>query len=101
MKAIGLVGGVESGKSLVAKMLAELGAVILDADLSHSSLIDLRTLDPHRATLIDVTHHMRSQDESLEINIREPFDMLIHVPRITRWTSSTNASLPDERIASA
>ena len=32
MKTIGLVGGVASGKSLVAKMLIELGAGVLDAD---------------------------------------------------------------------
>jgi dephospho-CoA kinase len=32
MKTIGLVGGVASGKSLVAKMFAELGAGLLDAD---------------------------------------------------------------------
>jgi dephospho-CoA kinase len=32
MKVIGLVGGVASGKSLVAKMLVELGAGLLDAD---------------------------------------------------------------------
>jgi hypothetical protein len=32
MKTIGLVGGVASGKSLVARMLAELGAGLLDAD---------------------------------------------------------------------
>jgi dephospho-CoA kinase len=32
MKTIGLVGGVASGKSLVAKLLVELGAGLLDAD---------------------------------------------------------------------
>ncbi|MEX2091109.1 MAG: dephospho-CoA kinase [Pirellulales bacterium] len=32
MKTIGLVGGVASGKSLVAKMFADLGAGLLDAD---------------------------------------------------------------------
>jgi dephospho-CoA kinase len=32
MKTIGLVGGVASGKSLVAQMLVELGAGLLDAD---------------------------------------------------------------------
>jgi dephospho-CoA kinase len=32
MKTIGLVGGVASGKSLVAKILVELGAGLLDAD---------------------------------------------------------------------
>ena len=32
MKILGLLGGVASGKSLVARQLAELGAVVLDAD---------------------------------------------------------------------
>ena len=32
MKVIGLTGGIGSGKSTVAQFLAELGAVILDAD---------------------------------------------------------------------
>ena len=32
MKVIGLTGGIGSGKSTVAKFLAELGAVIIDAD---------------------------------------------------------------------
>ena len=32
MKVIGLTGGIGSGKSTVSRFLAELGAVILDAD---------------------------------------------------------------------
>jgi len=32
MKVLGLLGGVASGKSLVSRQLAELGAVVLDAD---------------------------------------------------------------------
>ncbi len=32
MKLIGLTGGVGSGKTTVAKMLQELGAVVVDAD---------------------------------------------------------------------
>ena len=32
MKVIGLTGGIGSGKSTVAQFLAELGAIILDAD---------------------------------------------------------------------
>jgi dephospho-CoA kinase len=32
MKVIGLTGGIGSGKSMVSQLLAELGAVILDAD---------------------------------------------------------------------
>jgi len=32
MKVIGLTGGIGSGKSTVSQILAELGAVVLDAD---------------------------------------------------------------------
>jgi dephospho-CoA kinase len=39
MKTIGLVGGVASGKSLVARMLVELGAGLLDADRTGHSLL--------------------------------------------------------------
>jgi dephospho-CoA kinase len=52
MKTIGLVGGIASGKSLVAKLLAEHGAVVLDADraghqaLSESPAIE-RALHEH------------------------------------------------------
>jgi dephospho-CoA kinase len=39
MKAIGLTGGIGSGKSTVSKFLAELGAVIIDADrVGHEAL---------------------------------------------------------------
>ncbi len=39
MKVIGLTGGIGSGKSTVAKFLAELGAVIIDADkIGHAVL---------------------------------------------------------------
>jgi dephospho-CoA kinase len=41
MKTIGLIGGVASGKSLVAQMLVELGAGLLDADRTgHGVLSD-------------------------------------------------------------
>ncbi len=41
MKTIGLIGGVASGKSRVAQMLAELGAGILDADRAgHAVLVE-------------------------------------------------------------
>jgi dephospho-CoA kinase len=40
MKTIGLVGGVASGKSTVAKMLVELGAGLLDADRTGHDVIN-------------------------------------------------------------
>ena len=47
-KTIGLVGGVASGKSLVAKMLAELGAVVLDADRTGHAVL-AEDADVHKA----------------------------------------------------
>jgi len=39
MKVIGLTGGIGSGKSAVARLLAELGAIIIDADkIGHEAL---------------------------------------------------------------
>src|SRR4051794_22973741 len=52
MKIIGLVGGVASGKSLVARMLIELGAVHLDADRTGHAVLaedaDVRDALIHR-----------------------------------------------------
>lgn len=39
MKVIGLIGGIASGKSLVARMLVELGAGLLDADRTGHDLL--------------------------------------------------------------
>jgi hypothetical protein len=58
---------------------------VLDENVAGISLIDLK--------------RMRSQDQALEIDVRKAFDMLVHIPRITRWTSATNDALPDERAA--
>jgi dephospho-CoA kinase len=41
MKIIGLLGGVASGKSLVARLLAELGAGVLDADQAGHQVLQL------------------------------------------------------------
>ncbi len=49
MKTIGLLGGIASGKSLVAKKLAEQGAVVLDADRAgHEVLLIPRVKDAIR-----------------------------------------------------
>src|SRR5687768_1627373 len=41
MKTLGLLGGVASGKTLVAKKLQELGAVVLDADRAGHEVLRL------------------------------------------------------------
>ena len=48
MKTIGLVGGVASGKSLVAKMLVERGAGLLDADRTGHAVL-AEDAEVHRA----------------------------------------------------
>jgi erythromycin esterase len=70
---------------------------ILDQGLTATSLVDLRSLGPQSAALVAAARRMRMQDQQMEINVRQAFDLLIHVPRITPWTSSVNASMPDER----
>ncbi len=58
MKVIGIAGGVASGKSLVAKQLAELGAWVLDADqVGHAVLKEPEVIQAIRdrwgATVLD------------------------------------------------
>ena len=49
MVVIGVVGGVASGKSLVAEQLRRLGAEVLDADaMGHEVLLDLEVKEAVR-----------------------------------------------------
>ena len=45
MKILGLLGGVASGKSLVSRQLAELGAVVLDADRAGHEALRLPSVE--------------------------------------------------------
>jgi hypothetical protein len=72
---------------------------MIDESFTELCLLDLRTCGPESTAAIGAAKRMRSQDQALEIDVRQAFDMLVHVPRITRWTSATNDSLPDERAA--
>ena len=55
---------------------------VLDSSLSRIGLLDLRTLGPQSASLIDAAHRMRTQDQVLDVAVRRAFDLLIHVPRV-------------------
>lgn len=70
---------------------------LLDDRTSGMGLLDLRTLDASGAAAIDAAGRMLVQNQYVKVDARRSFDMLIHVPRISLWTSSANASLPDER----
>lgn len=47
MRLIGLTGGIASGKSTVARMLAERGAVVIDADAIAREIVEPETLAHH------------------------------------------------------
>jgi erythromycin esterase len=72
---------------------------LLDENVAGLALVDVRGGRPVSSSAFGAMKRMRSQDQVLEIDVRQAFDMLIHVPLIRRWTSSTNAMLPDERAA--
>jgi erythromycin esterase len=74
---------------------------LLDVSLAQTGLMDLRKLGPQSAAAIDAAHRMRILDQIMEIDVRGAFDMLVHVPRISLWTSDTNAGLADVRQSSA
>lgn len=74
---------------------------VLHSSLVGTGLVDLRTLGPQSASLIDAARRMRMQDQIVDIDVRRAFDMLIHVPRISLWTSAANANLPDLRAGNA
>jgi hypothetical protein len=59
--------------------------------------LDLRKVEPQRAAAIDAAKRMRMQDQLVSIDVRRAFDMLIHVPHVSLWTSEVNATLPDIR----
>jgi erythromycin esterase len=70
---------------------------LLDAAVTQPTLLDLRTLSSDAAAKIDAVRRMRMQELTLEIDVRRAFDLLVHVPRVSVWTSSTNATFADER----
>ncbi len=69
----------------------------LDSILCEVSLLELRGLDGPIASAIATAHRMRVQDQIVDLDVRRAFDLLIHVPRISLWTSAMNTSMPDER----
>jgi erythromycin esterase len=73
----------------------------LDSSLAAIGLLDLRTLDPGSASVIDGAHRMRVLDQVVDIDVRRAFGLLIHVARISLWTSTVNAALPDDRAGNA
>jgi erythromycin esterase len=70
---------------------------VLDANLQETALLDLRSLGPQSGSAIDRAKRMRIIDQFVDIDVRRAFDMLIHVPQISLWSSPTTALLTDTR----
>lgn len=71
----------------------------LDAALPGLSLLDLGKLGPRSSALFEPLRRMRLQDQFTDLDARQAFDLLVHVPRISLWTSPCNAKMPDTRRA--
>src|SRR5262249_242801 len=74
---------------------------LLDSSLAGTRLLDLRTLDPGSASVIDAARRMRMQDQVVEIDVRRSFDLLIHVPPLSLWAPPATAILPAPRAGNA
>ena len=77
MRVIGLTGGIGSGKSTVARFLAELGAVVIDVDKTGHEL--LRSDAPVRRKVI-ATFGTQILDASGEIDRQKLGDIVFHNP---------------------
>lgn len=107
MRRIGLTGGIGSGKSTVAELLAERGAHIVDADLIAREVVAPGT--PGLAELVDTFGpDILLPDGSLDrtglaaIVFNDPhargrLNAITH-PRISARTAETIATLPDDAI---
>jgi erythromycin esterase len=70
---------------------------VMESSFAEASLVDLRTLEGEQAAAVDATRRMRLLDQFTDIEVRKAFDMLIHVPRISLWTSTSNKHIVDMR----
>ena len=79
MRVIGLTGGIGSGKSTVARFLAELGAVVIDVDKTGHEL--LRSDTPVRRKVI-ATFGAQILDANCEIDRQKLGDIVFHNPEL-------------------
>jgi len=77
MRVIGLTGGIGSGKSTVARFLAELGAIVIDVDKTGHELLNSDT--PVRRKVI-ATFGEQILDANGEIDRHKLGDIVFHNP---------------------
>jgi dephospho-CoA kinase len=110
MRVIGLTGGIASGKSTVARMLRELGAQVIDADLVAREVVEPGTPgyeDVVRTFGRDVLAEDRSIDRKKlgaivfgDADKRRALNAITH-PRIAAATASKLAALAQRGVKQA
>jgi len=107
MRRIGLTGGIGSGKSTVARMFAELGAEVIDADALAREVVAPGT-DGLAALVSEFGDGIIADDGSLDRAAlgaivfadpaaRERLNAITH-PRIAARTAELMAALPDDAV---
>ena len=104
---VGLTGGIGAGKSTVARLLAEHGAIVLDADLAARAVVE-----PGTAGLAEVVEAFGDgvlrEDGSLDRAAlaavvftdeeqRERLNAIVH-PRVRTWMAERVAAVPEGSI---
>ena len=93
MDVIGLTGGIASGKSTVAQMLRELGAVVIDADEAARAVVEpgseafAEIVDAFGTQVLDGGHLDRSRLAQIvfaDEAARRRLEAITH-PRVRRW----------------
>ena len=105
-KVIGLTGGIASGKSTVAKMFAQLGAAVIDADaLAHEALASPEVSEKLRKNwgkeLFDGKRPNRAR--VAEVAFRDPAKLReltdwVHPPVIREMRAQLDRALADPRV---
>ena len=104
---VGLTGGIGAGKSTVARLLAEHGAIVLDADLAARAVVE-----PGTAGLAEVVEAFGDgvlrEDGSLDRAAlaavvfsdeeqRERLNAIVH-PRVRTWMAERVAAVPEGSV---
>jgi dephospho-CoA kinase len=104
---VGLTGGIGAGKSTVARLLAERGAIVLDADLAARAVVEPGT--PGLAEIVEafgpgVLREDGSLDRAALAKVvfadeerREKLNSIVH-PKVRAWMAERVAAAPEGSI---
>lgn len=104
---VGLTGGIGAGKSTVARLLAEHGAIVLDADLAARAVVEPGTeglAEVVEAFGEDVLRADGSLDRAALASVvfadedrRKRLNAIVH-PRVRAWMAERAAAAPDGSV---